>query len=94
MAGRVLLPTVECVNHSSKGVTVKQNPFIITAAVGIVIVVTALATLFVLSAFAGQKSGLQKSGRHACPILSAKAAGDVADPGYAARLELLSRCSR
>jgi hypothetical protein len=94
MAGRVLLPTVECVNHRSKGATVKQNPFIITASVGILIVVAALATLGVLSAFAGQKSGLEKSGRQACPHLSAKAAGDVADPGYAARLELLSRSSR
>lgn len=72
----------------------KQNPFIITASVGILIVVAALATLGVLSAFAGQESGLEKSGRQACPSLGAKAAGDVADPGYAARLELLSRCSR
>jgi hypothetical protein len=94
MAGRVRLPTVESVNHRSKGVPVKQNPFVITASVLIVIVVAALATFGVLSAFAGQKSGLEKSGRHACPSLTAKAARDVAEPGYAARLEHLARCLR
>jgi hypothetical protein len=73
---------------------VKQNPFVITASVVIVILVAALATLGVLSALAGQKSGLEKSGRRACPTLGAKAARDVANPGYAARLEQLARCSR
>lgn len=70
----------------------KQNPFIITASVVIVTLVAALATLGVLSAFAGQKSGLEKAGRHSCPSLSAKAARDVADPGCATRLEHLARC--
>lgn len=40
----------------------KQNPFVITAAVAVVILVAAFATLGVLSAFAGQESGLDKSG--------------------------------
>ena len=71
----------------------KKNPFVITASVVAVIIVAALATLGVLSAFAGEKSGLDKSGRHDCPTLSAKAAKDVTDPGYAKRLEKLARCS-
>jgi hypothetical protein len=40
----------------------KQNPFVITAAVAVTILVAAFATLGVLSALAGQKSGLEKSG--------------------------------
>jgi hypothetical protein len=39
----------------------KQNPFVITAAVAVTILLAALATLGVLSALAGQKSGLEKS---------------------------------
>ena len=49
----------------------QKNPFVITAAVAALIVVAALATLGVLSAIAGEKSGLEKSGRHNCPTLSA-----------------------
>jgi hypothetical protein len=45
----------------------KQNPFIISAAVAALVLVAALATLGVLAAFAGQKSGLEKSGKHGCP---------------------------
>jgi hypothetical protein len=71
----------------------KQNPFVITACVVIVILVAALATLGALSAFAGQKSGLERAGLRACPQLGVKAARDVADPGYGARLEHLARCS-
>jgi hypothetical protein len=71
----------------------KQSPFVITASVVVLIVVAALATLGVLSAFAGQKSGLEKSGRHGCPSISATAARDVADPGYPKRLEQLARRS-
>jgi len=52
----------------------KQNPFLITASVVVVIVVAALATLGVLSALAGQASGLEKSGRGNCPALSAELA--------------------
>jgi hypothetical protein len=70
----------------------KKNPFVITASVAAIIVVAALATLGVLSAFAGQESGLDKAGRHNCPTLSAKAARDVTDPGYGKRLEKLAHC--
>jgi hypothetical protein len=70
-----------------------KNPFVITASVVVVILVAALATLGVLSAFAGQNSGLEKSGRHDCPTLSAKAARDVTAPGYGERLAQLARCS-
>jgi hypothetical protein len=94
MAGRLLPPTVESVNHRSKGApTVKQNPFIITACVVILIVVGSLATLGVLSAFAGQMSGLEKSGLDGCPSLNATGAGTVGDPGHTARLEQLVRCA-
>lgn len=72
----------------------KQNPFVITASIVIVIVVAALATLGVLGAYAGQKSGLEKSGRRGCHSLSMDAARHVADRGYAAHLEHLARCSR
>jgi hypothetical protein len=44
----------------------QKNPFLITAAVASLIVVAALATLGVLSAFAGEKSGLEQAGRHGC----------------------------
>jgi hypothetical protein len=71
----------------------QKNPFVITAAVAVLIVVAALATLGVLSAFAGEKSGLDKASRHNCPTLGAKAAKDVTDPGYGKRLENLARCS-
>lgn len=70
----------------------KQSPFVITASVVIVIAVAALAILGVLTAFSGQKSGLEKSGRDRCPSLSAKAARDVTQPTYAKRLEQLARC--
>jgi len=71
----------------------QKNPFVITAAVAALIVVAALATLGVLSAVSGQRSGLDKSGRHACPKLSAQAAQDVTDPGYGKRLANLAHCS-
>ena len=48
-----------------------KKPFIITASVAALVVVVALATLGVLAALAGEKSGLDKSGRHNCPRLSA-----------------------
>jgi hypothetical protein len=46
----------------------KQNPFVITAAAAVLVLVVALATLGVLAAFAGEKSGLEKSGPHGCQI--------------------------
>ena len=72
----------------------QKNAFVITAAVIAIIVVAALATLGVLSALSGQRSGLEKSGRHDCPRLSAKAAQDVTDPGYGPRLAKLAHCTR
>jgi hypothetical protein len=36
------------------------------------VLVAALATFGVLAAFAGQKSGLEKSGKHGCPTQVAK----------------------
>jgi hypothetical protein len=72
----------------------KKNPFVITASVAAILVVAALATLGVLSAFAGEKAGLEKSGRHHCPKLTVKAARDVTDPGYGERLAKLAHCTR
>jgi hypothetical protein len=72
----------------------QKNPLVITVAVAAIVVVAALATLGVLSAFSGQSSGLEKSGRHDCPRLSAKAAQNVTNPGYANRLAKLAHCSR
>jgi hypothetical protein len=71
-----------------------KNPFVITASVAAILVVAALATLGVLSALAGQKSGLEKSGRQHCPKLTAKAARDVTSPGYGERLAKLAHCTR
>jgi hypothetical protein len=50
----------------------KQNPFVISAAVAALVLVAAFATLGVLAAFAGQKSGLEKSGKQGCPTPVAK----------------------
>ena len=72
----------------------QKNPFVITAALATIIIVAALATLGVMSAVGGQKSGLEKSGRHDCPKLSVKAAEEVTDPGYGKQLEQLANCSR
>ena len=72
----------------------QKNPFVVTAAVVTIIIVAALATLGVMSAVAGQKFGLEKSGRYDCPKLSVKAAQEVTDPGYGKRLERLANCSR
>jgi hypothetical protein len=72
----------------------QKNAFVITAAVLAIIVVGALATLGVLSALSGQRSGLEKSSRHDCQRLSARAAQDVTDPGYGQRLARLAHCSR
>jgi hypothetical protein len=70
----------------------QKNPFVITASILAIVVVAALATLGVLSAFAGEKSGLEKAGRHHCPKLSAKAVKDVTNPDYGKRLQKLASC--
>ena len=70
-----------------------KNPFVISASTAALIVVIAVAVLGVLSALAGEKSGLEKSGRHACPNLSAKVARDVTAPDYGKRLAKLAHCS-
>jgi hypothetical protein len=63
MRRRRLRPTVECVNQPlERSPAMKQNPFVISAAIAVVILVAAFATLGVLAAFAGQQSGLEKSG--------------------------------
>ena len=69
----------------------QKNPFVITASV-VAIVVAALATLGVLSAFAGEESGLEKSGRQHCPKIGAKAFKDVTNPDYGKSLEKLASC--
>ena len=70
-----------------------KNPFVISASIAALIVVIAVAVLGVLSAFAGEKSGLDKSGRPACPNLSVKVARDVTAPDYGKRLAKLAHCS-
>jgi hypothetical protein len=69
-----------------------KNPLVITLAIAALIVLAALGTLGVLSALAGQQSGLEKSGQSTCPTLGAKAFRDVTDPGYGRRLATLARC--
>ena len=46
----------------------QKNPFVITAAVAVLVVVAALATLGVLSALAGQNSGHEKSSAYGSQI--------------------------
>jgi hypothetical protein len=46
----------------------QKNPYVITAAAVAVILVAALATLGVLSALAGQKSGLDQAARHGAAV--------------------------
>jgi hypothetical protein len=70
----------------------RKNPFVITASVVAIVVVAALATLGVLSAFAGEKAGLEKSGRQHCPKVSAKGLKDVTNPDYGKSLEKLASC--
>jgi hypothetical protein len=50
----------------------QKNPFLITAAVAALVVIAALATLGVLSAFAGERSGLDHAGHRGCPTEVAK----------------------
>jgi hypothetical protein len=71
----------------------QKNPLVITASAAALIAVAAAAVLIVLTSLAGQKSGLEKSGRPHCAKPSAGALRDVADPGYGARVATLARCS-
>jgi hypothetical protein len=66
-----------------------KKTLVITASAVVLIVVAAAATLGVLSAHAGQQSGL-----HRCAKLSPAAARTIADPGYGATLAKLARCTR
>ena len=64
----------------------------ITGSAIALILVAAFATLAVLTAYAGQKSGLEKSGARRCGRVDAAALRDVTAPGYGARLASLARC--
>ena len=66
-----------------------KKTLVITASAVVLIVVAAAATLGVLTAHAGQQSGL-----HRCAKLSPTAARAVADPGYGATLATFMRCPR
>jgi hypothetical protein len=70
----------------------QKNPYIVTAAIAALIVVTAMAVLGVMAAFEGQTSGLDKSSRAHCPKLSAKQAKDVTNPDYGKHLARLAHC--
>jgi hypothetical protein len=71
----------------------QKNPLVITASAAALIAVAAAAVLIVLTSIAGQKSGLEKSGRAHCARLSSAALHDVTDPAYGARVAKLARCS-
>jgi hypothetical protein len=64
----------------------------ITISTAALILVAAVAVLGVLTAYAGQQSGLAKSSLHRCGKVDAAALRDVADPSYGARLAALARC--
>lgn len=64
----------------------------ITVAVAVVILVAAAAVLGVLSAYAGQQSGLEKSKLQHCKPLTREEAQDVTNPQYGERLAQLARC--
>jgi hypothetical protein len=66
-----------------------KKTLVITASAVVLIVVAATTTLGVLTALAGQQSGL-----HRCAKLSPAAARAVADPGYAPTLAKLATCHR
>jgi hypothetical protein len=69
-----------------------KKSVVITLAAATLIVVAALATLGVLTAFAGEKSGLEKSNATRCGHMSAADFRDVSDPNYGMRLAELARC--
>ena len=66
-----------------------KKTLVSAASTVVLIVVAAVATLGVLTAHAGQPSGLQR-----CAKLSPAAARAVADPGYGANLAKFARCPR
>ena len=67
----------------------KKRTLVIAASAVVLIVVAAAATLGVLTAYAGQQSGL-----HRCAKLSPAAARAVADPRYGTTLAKFARCPR
>ena len=67
----------------------KKRTLVIAASAVVWIVVAAAAMLGVLTAHAGQQSGL-----HRCAKLSPAAARAVTDPGYGSNLAKLARCPR
>jgi hypothetical protein len=64
-----------------------KKPATTTAVAVVLIALVSAATLFVLTAYAGQKSGLDR-----CTKLRPAAARAVADPAYGDRLAQLARC--
>jgi hypothetical protein len=83
-------PTVEpVIDGLERRPEMKKKTLVITASAVVLIVVAAAATLGVLTAYAGQQSGL-----HRCAKLSPAAVGAVADPGYGPTLAKLARCPR
>jgi hypothetical protein len=82
-------PTVEHVIDGLERRLEMKKTLAITASAVVLIVVAAAATLGVLTAHAGQQSGL-----HRCAKLSPAAARAVADPGYGTNLAKLARCPR
>jgi hypothetical protein len=65
----------------------------ITLSAAALILIAALATLGVLTAVAGQKSGLEQSHAAHCGKLTPTAGRGVAEPDYGARLTALARCN-
>ena len=68
-----------------------KSPFVITAVVAAAVVLAAVVTLGLLTAFAGQQSGIDKSKSHGCGKPSAALRG-VPNPGYDAQLGQFARC--
>ena len=66
-----------------------KKTLVSAASTVVLIVAAAVATLGVLTAHAGQQSGL-----HRCAKLSPAAARAVADPEYGATLAKFARCRR
>jgi hypothetical protein len=82
-------PTVEHVIDELERRLEMKKTLAITASAVVLIVVAAAAMLGVLTAYAGQQSGLQRSAKP--PPAAARA---VADPGYGTTLAKLASCPR
>jgi hypothetical protein len=65
----------------------------ITLATAALILVAAFATLAVLTAVAGQKSGIEKATAVNCAKLTPAAAQAVTDPHHGERLTARARCT-